>query len=361
MKRTLRVRLPDVRAPSRRRRSFRLFSLVAAVWLMSPALAADVSIVEIGAVFQPEFNGALGRLVTGNQHDLVFGETVYLDETVTTGANSSTALLFLDETRLQIGANSTVVLDRFVYDPEAGKGEAIINFGQGIFRYISGSMPKEQVTLRTPTTVMAVRGTTLIVYVGPDNSTQVAVISGEVGLSPCGGASVNAAEGFSASVSADCLTAEVVPGVITPIDPAVIADLDLASLAPAAGAPPAADDDSRGEGGGGGLAGSPSGGGGGPAGGDPGGGDPGGGGGPGGGDPGGGDPGGGDPGGGSPGGGPGNGNGNLGNPGNGGGNTGGSGPGTGNGGPGQGNGGTPPGRGGNGNGGENGNGGGRNG
>jgi len=272
--------------------------VVAAAGLAGPALAANVSVTEIGAVFQPEFNGALGRLVTGNQRDLHFGETVYLDETVITGPDSSTALLFLDDTRLQVGANSTVVLDRYVYDPDTGKGEVIVDFGQGIFRYISGSMPKEEVTLRTPTTVMAIRGTTLIVYVAPDNTTQVAVISGEVDVSPCGGSSVSAAAGFSANISGDCQTAEVVPGVVTPEDPAVIADLDFAALAPAAGAPPESDDDSRGNENGGGTAG----GGAGPAGGgDPGGGDPGGG------DPGGGDPGGGDPGGGDPGGGPGGG------------------------------------------------------
>lgn len=318
----------------------RLLGVAAAAGLAVPAFAANVTITEIGAVFQPEFNGALGRLVTGNQRDLVFGETVYLEETVTTGPDSSTALLFLDQTRLQIGANSSVVLDRYVYDPETGEGEAIVEFGQGIFRFISGEMPKEEVTLRTPTTVMAIRGTTLIVYVAPDNSTQVAVISGEVGVSPCGGPSVSAAQGFSASVAANCATTDVVPGVITPMDPAVVADLDFSAISPAAGAPPASDDDSRGEGNSG-TAGAPSGAGGDP-GSDPGGGDAGGG------DPGGGDPGGGGPGGGGGAAGPGNGNGNAGNPGNGGGNTGGGGPGTGNGG-------SPPGRG-NGNGGGNGNG-----
>jgi hypothetical protein len=274
-----------------------MLGIVAAAGLIGPALAADVSIVEIGAVFQPEFNGALGRLVTGNQHDLHFGETVYLDETVITGPDSSTALLFLDETRLQVGANSAVVLDRYVYDPDTGKGEVIVDFGQGIFRYISGTMPKEQVTLRTPTTVMAIRGTTLIVYVAPDNTTQVAVIEGEVDVSPCGGSSVSAVAGFSANVSGDCQTAEVVPGVITPEDPAVIADLDFAAIAPAAGAPPAGDDDNRGndnDGGGPAAGGAAAAGGGAPGGGNPGGGNPGGGAEPGGGEPGGGDPGGGE-------------------------------------------------------------------
>jgi hypothetical protein len=139
-----------------------------------------------------------------------------------------------------------VVLDRYVYDPDTGKGEVIVDFGQGIFRYISGTMPKEQVTLRTPTTVMAIRGTTLIVYVAPDNTTQVAVIEGEVDVSPCGGSSVSAAAGFSASVSGDCRETDVVPGVITPEDPAVIADLDFAAIAPAAGALPENDDDNSG-------------------------------------------------------------------------------------------------------------------
>lgn len=302
----------------------------------------------IGAVFQRPYLGAIGTRIDGTSEKLYFNTTVFAEETVHTGARAGTALRFADGTKLQVGANSTVVLDRFVYDPDARDGEAIIEFGQGIFRFISGDMPKERVTLRTPTAVMAIRGTTLIVYVAPDSTTQVAVISGEVGVSPCGGEPVTAVEGYSASISGDCTETAVVPGVITPPDPAVLADLDFSALAPAAGPAPSPEGDSTNRGTDGGRSGQAGRSGSGGAGGNSGGGDPGGGGDSGGGDSGGGSSGGGDSGGGGSGGnagggdaGPGNGNGNNGNPGNGGGNTGGSGPGTGNGGPGTGNGGAP--------------------
>ena len=49
-----------------------------------------------------------------------------------------------------IGGASTVVLDRFVYDPDAGTGEAAISFSKGIFRFVTGGIKnKEAVQLHT--------------------------------------------------------------------------------------------------------------------------------------------------------------------------------------------------------------------
>jgi hypothetical protein len=36
---------------------------------------------------------------------------------------------FADKTQIQLGANSTIVLDKFVYDPSSGTADAAIKFG----------------------------------------------------------------------------------------------------------------------------------------------------------------------------------------------------------------------------------------
>src|SRR5690349_4497982 len=80
------------------------------------ALAAP----KIGSVVQREFNGAAGtRADAALAEDLPYTHEVFAGEKVNTPDKGSTVLRFRDQSQLQIGANSTVVLDRFIYDPNA--------------------------------------------------------------------------------------------------------------------------------------------------------------------------------------------------------------------------------------------------
>ena len=67
------------------------------------------------------------------------GSDVGANERIRTGQQSTTQLLFLDQTTLNIGAQSEVVLDRFVYDPNGGAGKVVINAGVGVFRFVTGA------------------------------------------------------------------------------------------------------------------------------------------------------------------------------------------------------------------------------
>lgn len=193
---------------------------------------------EIGVVFQPEYRGALGVTLEAPERELHFTDPVYLDEVVITGSESSTALQFLDETRLQVGANSRVVLDRYVYDPDTGTGEATISFGTGVFRFITGQMNKDAIELRTPTAVMAVRGTKLIILVEEDGSSGAEIIEGGLFVDPCGGEDAEAVEGQVVLVPADCTGAFVSDGTLGVTDMAVLTDLaPLGDIAPGAGPP----------------------------------------------------------------------------------------------------------------------------
>src|SRR5258706_6388217 len=221
--------------------------------LAGAAVAAESPTAGIGVVFQTEFNGALGRL-DKNERQLLYTKSVYTDEVVHTGKQSSTALLFLDKTRLQVGANSDVVLDHYVYDPGSNVGNVAVNFSTGIFRFVTGHMKnKDGYDLKTPSGVMAIRGTKLIIYVDEKGNTITYVEVGEGTAKSCGGKQADVHAGQSALVPIDCSGVTVVPGNLTPPDPAVVADLpvpqDLAdalnlldNLEPAAGpetSPPA--------------------------------------------------------------------------------------------------------------------------
>ncbi len=186
-----------------------------------PAVAEPL----IGTVIQKSFNGAQGTRVQATAEDLHFGHEVYTQETITTPANGSTVMRFHDQTQLQIGANSAVVLDKFVYDPNVDSADASIKFTKGIFRYIAGQAKSEEnVKLTTPTTTLTIRGTKFIVQVADDGSTIVSVVEGIVDIQPCGPAKpTRATGGKTYHVSPTCDVSQI---AFAPTDSAVDADYD---------------------------------------------------------------------------------------------------------------------------------------
>ena len=214
--------------------------------LAGVAVAAESPTAGIGVVFQTEFNGALGRL-DKNERQLLYTKPVYTNEVVHTGPHSSTALLFLDKTRLQVGASSDVVLDHYVYDPGSNIGSVAVNFSSGVFRFVTGKMKnKDGYDLKTPSGVMAIRGTKLIIYVDEKGNTITYFEVGDGTCKSCGGSQADVHAGQSALAPIDCSGVTVMAGNLTPADPAVVADLPvLDELEPAAGpetSPPAEHD-----------------------------------------------------------------------------------------------------------------------
>src|SRR5215813_437309 len=183
----------------------------------------------IGSVVQRHFNGAVGfhpAAPTGD--DLVFDRDVFSGETVKTPGSASTVIRFADKTQIQVGANSTIVLDKFVYDPSTGTGDAAIKFGAGVFRFITGDIKnKDAVKLTTPTTSLTIRGTKFILAVAADGSTAIGVLEGAVDVTPCGGAqAVRENRGQAVQVNTRCKADSVSMGNVT-TDLATATDYDI--------------------------------------------------------------------------------------------------------------------------------------
>jgi uncharacterized membrane protein YgcG len=180
---------------------------------------------QIGTVVLRDYRGAQGTRVQSTAEELHYGHEVYTQETVTTPANGATVMRFHDQTQLQIGANSTVVLDNFVYDTNAETANASIKFTKGVFRYIAGqARSEENVKLSTPTTTLTIRGTKFIVQVADDGATTVAVVEGIVDVQPCGPAKpTRATQGKAYRVSQSC---DVTQSAFSPVDSIVVTDYD---------------------------------------------------------------------------------------------------------------------------------------
>jgi hypothetical protein len=77
-------------------------------------------------------------------------------ETVPSGALEVT---FTDGSRLTLGSASTVVVDNYVFGGGQGAGGQTLKMTRGLFRFVSGAMPKDQVRLQTPSVTIGIRGT----------------------------------------------------------------------------------------------------------------------------------------------------------------------------------------------------------
>ena len=110
-------------------------------------------------------------------------DDIYHNETIETGDESATEFVFLDETKLALGPNSSLVLDRFVFDPATDTGSFVMTATAGVFRFVSGKLPKKAYEIHTPTATIGIRGTVFTFIVTGRKGAQVKR-NGHQGASP---------------------------------------------------------------------------------------------------------------------------------------------------------------------------------
>jgi len=108
------------------------------------------------------------------------GEVLHQDEVLATGKASSVEIELLDKTKLAVGADSTIVLDKLVFDASAPTRTVTLNMSKGAFRFITGLSPKESYEIKTPTATMGVRGTVFDVFVSAEGETAILLHEGAV-------------------------------------------------------------------------------------------------------------------------------------------------------------------------------------
>jgi hypothetical protein len=122
-------------------------------------------------------------------------DDIYHNEVIETGDESATEFVFLDETKLALGPNSSMVLDRFVYDPDPDRASFVMTATAGVFRFVSGKLPKKSYQIHTPTATIGIRGTVFTVVVLPDNGTgakvNITVEEGVAEITNCRGQRVS--------------------------------------------------------------------------------------------------------------------------------------------------------------------------
>jgi hypothetical protein len=148
------------------------------------------------------------RTVTGtveaDKRYLSLMDDIYRNELVETFNESATEITFLDESTLTLGPDSSIVLDRFVYDPDKTTNEFVISVTEGVFRLATGTMKDEDYKVRTPVATIGVRGTVIEVSVErPADlmgaaSVELTVLEGEAFMTPCRGDLIVVPQGATA-------------------------------------------------------------------------------------------------------------------------------------------------------------------
>ena len=100
---------------------------------------------------KPEASGSIAGTLSA-------GSGVHANETVKTGSSGQAGLRFLDASNLNVGPSSQVRLDKFVYDPNKGTGNVVIEGARGAFRFSSGGQNKGDIKIKTPSGTLGIRG-----------------------------------------------------------------------------------------------------------------------------------------------------------------------------------------------------------
>lgn len=132
-----------------------LFVPASVVLLFAPTGARADSIGDVVSVV-PQANDQRGGAV----QELSINDLVEQNDRIVTTGDGSVYIHFIDDTVLTIGANSEVLLDKFVFDGDKAKN-AVIEITRGTLRFVTGTSDHSAYQLNTPVATIGVRGTTI--------------------------------------------------------------------------------------------------------------------------------------------------------------------------------------------------------
>jgi len=106
------------------------------------------------------------------------------DEAITT--NGRMAITFLDDSTVKLTEHSQLLIDEYIYDPDPSKSKMALTFGLGTARFITGNLnriDKQNITLKTPTANIAIRGTDFTATVDELGRSLIILLPDKFGLS----------------------------------------------------------------------------------------------------------------------------------------------------------------------------------
>ncbi|CAN5153948.1 hypothetical protein BH10PSE10_BH10PSE10_08580 [soil metagenome] len=102
---------------------------------------------------------ATGTPPGAGSRTLTIGTNIIYKERVQTSSQGSTQIMFPDTSTLNVGRNSNIVIDEYVYDPKIGTGKMVATVSKGVMRFVGGQISHTAgVTINTPVATLGIRG-----------------------------------------------------------------------------------------------------------------------------------------------------------------------------------------------------------
>jgi hypothetical protein len=109
---------------------------------------------------------------------LVVGAHIVHNERIHTTPAGTAQLLFTDKSSMSIAPNTDIVIDEYVYDPNANSGHMLVSLTKGALRFVGGQLSHQgEATITTSAANIGIRGGTVTVIQGP-NGVKVVNVAG---------------------------------------------------------------------------------------------------------------------------------------------------------------------------------------
>ena len=145
-----------------------MLKIVVAGLLMAAGLStavagatADAGIGRIKSVSGP------AQVVRGKAGSpAVAGEVLQVRDVIRTGAGGRVGITFIDNSRFAVGPNTSIALSDFEFNDTTHAGHFLTTINRGSLAVVSGQIAhenKDAMRVRTPTSLLAARGTRFVV------------------------------------------------------------------------------------------------------------------------------------------------------------------------------------------------------
>jgi hypothetical protein len=116
---------------------------------------------QIGSITELRGNGEVLRDNQSNRLSAAANLGILSYDDVRTG-NGRIGIEFLDSSIIRLTEHSKIVIDEYIYDPDPSQSRMALQMASGTARFLTGALGrinKENISIRTPTATIAIRGT----------------------------------------------------------------------------------------------------------------------------------------------------------------------------------------------------------
>lgn len=139
---------------------------LAGLLMLACLSTATVAAAEIGRI--KSVSGAANIVRGKAATPATPGYQLLVSDVIATGKDGRIGITFVDNSRFAVGPNSRVALSQFEFDDTTHKGKSLTTVDRGSLAIVSGQIARENkdaMRVRTPTSLLAARGTRFVVEV----------------------------------------------------------------------------------------------------------------------------------------------------------------------------------------------------